>query len=73
MRDNRRIQRTYRLQLDTVTAIDRVSKQCRVYPSTLVDLALSHALKQIEAGDLVIDCKPVVWQVTGLRLRVQAE
>ena len=67
-----RIHRTYRLRRSTVSTVDRVATRHGVYPSTLVDLALAHTLAQIEAGELVIDQKPVAYAVTGLHPRKRA-
>ena len=61
-----RVTRTYRLRPATVATIDRIAGAYNLYQSTLIDLALSHVLAQIEAGELVVEQAPVRYVATGL-------
>lgn len=61
-----RIPRTFRLHPKTAAAIDRIARAKDVSKTTLVDLALSHALAQIEAGALRIEKVPASYRVIAL-------
>lgn len=61
-------QRTYRLQPQTVHAVDTLAAQTELYQSEIVDTLLDYALAEIAAGRLRLRRRPIAWKVDGIEL-----
>lgn len=57
------ITRTYQLRPETVKRIKALVAARGVYDSSLVDLLLTHALDQVDAGALTFGRRPVAWVI----------
>jgi hypothetical protein len=58
--------RTYRLRNRTVVRLDRIARELDLWPSTLVDGLLDHMLDEVDAGRLVIERRPVKWELSSI-------
>jgi hypothetical protein len=61
--------RTYRLAPATIRRLDDLAAEVNIYQSTLVDALLSRALDDLDAGRLVIQTRPVKYELDRIERR----
>lgn len=61
--------RTYRLHADTIRRIDDLAAAANIYQSALVDALLCRTLDDIDAGRLVIQTRPVKYELDRIERR----
>jgi hypothetical protein len=59
--------RTYELTHDTLTRLVTLAKQLGCYPSNLVEALLVNGLDAIECGGLVVDKRPIMFEIAVKR------
>lgn len=63
MQYDQKIARTYRLEPETVERLKALAEQLQAFDSPLVDLLLSRALDEVEAGRWPLRKEPVKYVV----------
>lgn len=61
--DRDTVNRTYQLRPETARRIKELATGRGVYDSSLVDLLLSYALDEVDAGRLTFGRRPVAWVI----------
>lgn len=61
-----RIARSYQLRFRTIRRLVKLCQALGVYPSDLVDYLLTASLDRVDAGELVIETRPVYCRIVDL-------